>query len=181
MPKSNANDKRNIRCVQCKYNLRSITRPVCPECGKDYKSLKAMMAECIKPDRFEARFLLAVHCVLLGAAISNVIGTSLVMGHYWLAIHLGNPWLPDPKSIGLFRLPVIGDLMRSLGFFTWIFTPIVTAIGVTAFAAALSLRWAFGSGSRLKFSYWFLFVIILVSFIVFVMGLERDVITWLFD
>lgn len=188
MPKTNENYQLDVKCVQCDYELRGITKPVCPECGWEYGNLKSMMADCgkIRLENASDRFIF--HCVLLGSAISNVIAMALVLGHYALALHLGNPWLPDPKSIGLFRLPTIGSFIHGLATLTWIFTPAVLIIAIAAFAQVLRL----GSVSRkwrslrrcdlysIRIVDWCSIGIVLISsFIVLFLG--RGVTKWLFD
>lgn len=178
MPKSNANDQLDVRCAQCNYELRGITQPVCPECGKDYKSIKTMMAECGKIRRENASDRFVFRCVLHGSAISNMIGMALVLNHYWLAC-LGNTWPPDPRTIGLFSLPNIGSLIYELATLTWMCTSAVTIIAIAAFAQVFRLGAVGRKWSSLRCSDWCSIGIVLISLIVQIMA--QGVTKWLFD
>jgi len=179
MPDTNTNVQLDIRCVQCGYVLRGITQPVCPECGKDYGSLKAMAAECVDLRNSQVLARLVVRFIMFGTAISNGIGASLMISHYWLA-HLGNSWAADPKSIGLFRLPDIGDLIRTIALITWAFIPFVTILFATAAIAMLFiLRTQCGYRSRMRRSDWCSIGIVIVSLIAYIMG--HGLTDWLLD
>ena len=179
MPDSSTNDQLAIKCVKCGYDLRGFTRPVCPECGKDYGSPSAMMAECDKTGRNEARVRFAAHCVLLGSGVSNGIGTALVIAHFALGLYLRNPELPDPKMIGLFGLPGIGGTIRLLAILAWIFIPFATLLALGAVVLVFQQRTIRGSEGILVRSEWCSIGILLVSLIVFLMG--QDIVKWLLD
>lgn len=186
MPKSNARDQPDIRCVQCDYELRGITQPVCPECGLDYGNLKFMIDDCGKIRRENASDRFIFHCVLLGSAILILVDMALVLSHFWLA-RLGNTWPPDPKSIGLFQLPNIGRLIYGLAALTWMCTPALIVIAIAAFVqvfrlGSVSRKWRSLRSSDLcsiGIVNWCSIGIVLISLIVQLTA--RGITKWFFD
>ncbi len=132
---------RNVPCPRCGYNLRALTKPVCPECREELK---------LTVGRAKARFGLFLAAVIPGA-FSGICAFILLMIIYIVAIGGGGNAPPGVLMLdvfgwlsGLFALLLFIDRHRFLNQseskqWTWI--SVIWTVHLIAFSVLMFLAW----------------------------------------